>query len=123
MVAFNGLDPRLRDHAQATVEYAQRLGISPEITSVRRYQAEQAALYKKRQAGRWPFPVAVPGTSAHQYGVAWDSRVKPEHQALWTAVRRAMGWFVPDNDVIHAEYPGWQQYASSLRRTQAGAWW
>jgi hypothetical protein len=115
VVSFTGLDERLRARAEATVAYALKLGVRVEVTSVRRYQAEQVRLYQKRQAGRWPYPVAVPGTSAHQYGVGWDSVVAPAQMPLWTAIRRAMGWTVPDNDDIHAEYPGWQQYSDSLR--------
>lgn len=115
MLSFVGLDPRIRNHAEATVEYARRLGIPVEVTSVRRYEAEQRALRKKWEAGKWPYPVAQVGQSAHQWGVAWDSTVKPEHQATWDAIRRAMGWLVPSGDIVHAEVPGWRSYSSGLR--------
>lgn len=115
MIAFLGLDPRLRPYAEATVEYARKLGIAVEVTSVRRTADEQRALRRKYEAGKWPYPVAEVGQSAHQWGVAWDSTVDPKHQATWDAIRRAMGWRVPSGDIVHAEVPGWQSYSSGLR--------
>lgn len=117
MLAFAGIDPRLRDHAEATVTYANRLGISPVVTSVRRSASEQGRLYANWKAGLNKYPVAPVGSSAHQYGVAWDSTVPPQHQALWNAIRRAMGWTVPDGDEVHAEYPNWAAYKPALRYT------
>jgi LAS superfamily LD-carboxypeptidase LdcB len=97
------------------VLYGQKLGLSVEVTSARRVQAEQQRLYAQYLAGRSSYPVAAPGQSAHQYGVAWDSTVPPAQQETWNAVRRAFGWLVPTNDLIHAEVPGWQSYRSGLR--------
>lgn len=79
--------------------------------------AEQASLYADWKAGLRKWPAAEPGESAHQYGVAWDSTVPPEWLPVWTAIRRAFGWAVYDNDPNHAEYPGWQGYKQYLRQT------
>lgn len=42
------------------------------ITSALRDSATQARLYAEWKAGRSPFPVAKPGTSAHEVGWAFD---------------------------------------------------
>jgi LAS superfamily LD-carboxypeptidase LdcB len=114
VIAFTGLDPRLKDHATQTVAYANRLGIRPAVISVRRSYGEQLKLYTDYKAGLRQWPAAPPGQSAHEYGVAWDSTVPRAQLATWTAVRRAFGWFVPDGDPNHAEYPGWSAYRSQL---------
>lgn len=108
MIAFTGIDPRLRERAELTVLYAQRLGIPVEVTSVRRTEGEQRKLYAKFQAGKAKYPTAPPGTSAHQFGVAWDSVVPERWLPTWTAIRRAMGWKVSESDIIHAEAPNWR---------------
>lgn len=115
MLAFAGIDPRLRAHAEATVAYAAKFGIVPNIVSVRRNAGEQAKLYANYQAGLSRWPAEPPGESAHQYGVAWDSTVKPEHQETWNAIRRAFGWIVPPQDIPHAHYPNWRAVRSALR--------
>ena len=55
----------------------------------------------------------LPGDSAHQYGLAFDSSfaadVKPQLMPLWVQVRRAVGFRVPDNDEVHAEVNGWRE--------------
>lgn len=117
MITLAGIDPRLRAHAEATVAYAERLGLSPVVTSVRRSASEQARLLANWKAGLNKYPVAPVGQSAHQYGVAWDSTVPPDQQALWNAIRRAMGWMVPEGDIVHAEYPNWAAYKPALRYT------
>lgn len=120
-----GLHPQLRAHAQATIDYARRLGLRPEVTSVYRTVDFQRRLYENHLAckragvaGRHvqlnpgmscAWPANPPGFSAHNHHLAWDSTVPPEHQDAWNAIRRGFGWRVPASDVIHAEYPGWQQ--------------
>lgn len=115
MIALAGLDARLRPYAERAIEYAHRLGVTVEVTSVRRSEDEQRRLYQRWLAGKNRYPVARPGESAHQYGAAWDSTVKPEHQDLWNAIRRAFGWNVPGNDLVHAELPDWDAWRSALR--------
>lgn len=46
------------------------------VTSVRRTREEQAKLYAAYLAGRNPYPVAPPGRSAHEHGLAWDMDVR-----------------------------------------------
>ena len=62
-----GLAPALR---AALARAEQLLGMRVPITSARRSRAEQAALWARRFRNR--FPVARPGTSKHELGLAVD---------------------------------------------------
>lgn len=70
---FSGLQSWLRPYASALVAYFPRLT----ITSVRRSRTQQLALWYNRHNN--PYPVAPPGTSKHELGLAWDM-VGPEDQ-------------------------------------------
>jgi LAS superfamily LD-carboxypeptidase LdcB len=58
------------------------------VTSVYRSFTEQLALYRNR--ARNPYPVAPPGSSKHNYGLAWDM-VGPRQQ-LENAGRVWQSW-------------------------------
>lgn len=107
MLGFAGMDYRLRKHAEATVAYAEALGLKVNIISVRRNEAEQRKLFENWKAGINKWPAEPPGHSAHQYGVAFDATVPPSQQAEWDRVRRGFGWRIYANDPPHAEYPDW----------------
>lgn len=107
MLAFAGMDSRLRSHAEATVAAAEREGIKPNIISVRRNAGEQQKLRQAYLSGTSRWPAEQVGLSSHQWGVGWDATVKPEHQARWNQIRAAFGWKLYANDPPHAEYPGW----------------
>lgn len=124
MVKLAGIHPELRAHAEATVRYAQSFGLRPIITSVyrsldfqRRLRANYELCLRRGVAGRHvslspglscAYPANRPGESAHNFGLAWDSDLPAEQLQLWTEIRRAFGWKVPEGDLIHAEYPGWR---------------
>lgn len=127
MIAFRGLDTQLRPYADLAMQIAQQEGLKePIVTSVFRSLDFQRKLRENWERcvaeGAFPsdrsfapgmscrWPANKPGDSAHNFGVAWDSWVPPEHMPLWVAIRRYVGWHVPDNDVIHAELPNWRQY-------------
>ena len=126
MIAFRGLHQQLRPYADAAMQLAQQYKISPTVTSVTRsleLQAKLRANWERCVAeGHYPssksygpglsckWPANRPGDSGHNYGLAWDSWVPPEQMALWTAIRRHIGWDVPEHDQIHAELPNWRQY-------------
>lgn len=69
----SGLEPWLRPYAQYLVALFPRL----RVTSVRRSRTEQIRLYRARRNN--PYPVAPPGLSKHEYGLAWDM-VGPREQ-------------------------------------------
>lgn len=66
MSSFSGLQPWLRPYAAAMASYFPGLT----ITSVRRSRTEQLRLWHNRHNN--PYPVAPPGTSKHERGLAWD---------------------------------------------------
>ena len=92
------------------LEAARLNGLKPVITSTYRSRSEQLKLYRDYLAGRSPWPANPPGTSGHQYGLAWDSWVPDAQLPLWTTIREAAGFRVPPNDVIHAEVPDWPAF-------------
>jgi D-alanyl-D-alanine carboxypeptidase len=122
-VALRGLDSRIRPAAEYTLQLARQYGLTPEITSVFRTNQQQSSLYQTFLAGKAEYPANPPGLSAHEYGMAWDSVVPAAQQPLWTAIRQAVGWRVPPNDVIHAEVPNWWNYVvlSAANRAKIAA--
>ncbi len=93
--AFSGLQRWLQPYAQFLWEHFPRL----QVTSVRRALSTQLALWNNRAHNR--YPVAPPGHSAHEYGLAFDM-VGPREQlyaagALWNR----MGGFWSPVDEIH----------------------
>jgi hypothetical protein len=124
-LALRGLHPDLMPFADYCLSWADYYGVKIRVTSVLRDSERQAELRRVYEAclargeSIWPgnpnpdcrFPANRPGDSAHEYGLAWDS--EPEDPRLtewWVAVRRAVGWHVPENDLVHAELPSWRSY-------------
>lgn len=75
------------------------------ITSVRRSPGLQAKLWRRRQAGQHPYPVAPPGQSLHEYGLAWDMVASDAELARLGRIWERMGhrWGGRFNDNIHFE--------------------
>src|SRR5690348_7614135 len=115
---FAGLHPGLKPYAEYAMQIAKFNGIRPYVTSVARTWADQAKLYANYIAGKSRYPANAPGDSAHQPrtvaglegALAFDSTVPPEQQDAWDAIRRYVGFRVPENDRIHAELPEWRSY-------------
>lgn len=84
MSVLAGLDPRLRPLAEAAVSALRAAGYNPQVTSGRRSITSQTRLYRLYLAGRHPYPVARPGTSLHELGLAWDMvTAHPEVVGPW----------------------------------------
>jgi len=62
----------LVDGIDRLIDAAARAGILAHVTSAVRTHAQQRALYRRYLAGMNPYPVAKPGTSAHELGLAVD---------------------------------------------------
>lgn len=110
--SLNSLVPELRDAAAELVAACAQAGLSPRITSTRRSYAQQKTLYQKFITGRWPYPVAVPGTSAHEFGIAFDMVTEPydalaDAGATWEAWGGV--WGGRYGDPIHFELPGFKR--------------
>jgi hypothetical protein len=119
-----GLHPEVRPYAEFAMAVARHFKINPTITSVKRSWANQERLratYERclaagtfGQPGECRWPANRPGDSSHQWGLSFDSWVPDEQMPAWVAIRRWVGFTVPDKDVIHAEVPNWRQYRPML---------
>jgi len=107
-VSLSGLVDEIRDAAReldAAVAYS---GLVGRFTSTYRSRSEQERLYRAYISGRHNYPVAPPGSSAHEYGEAFDYVVSPpEYQRdvglTWVSWGGEWGGAA---DVVHFELPG-----------------
>ena len=76
-ISINSLVPELQPFCRELVRVAGANRLEPRITSTRRSLQEQRDLYARFLRGANPFPVAAPGTSAHETGEAFDLLVTP----------------------------------------------
>lgn len=103
------LDPRWRPWADWLLSQAP----SAQVTSTYRSSTQQRRIYRRSQAGLHAYPVAPPGKSMHEIGMALDMiDDDAELRRLGTIWRKAGGVWGGDADPIHFE-PG----PSMLRRT------
>lgn len=72
MPGLAGVYPPLRAGIEQLLRVANANGIPARVTSGVRTHAQQRALYRRYLAGMNPYPVAPPGTSDHEYGLAVD---------------------------------------------------
>lgn len=101
---FNGLRAELRPAARALYDEARRRGWAPRVTSVYRSRALQARLYRRWRAGRLPFPAAPPGTSLHEYGLAFDLVVRwLDDQTVLGRLWKSWGGRWYPSDAVHFE--------------------
>lgn len=113
---FEDLIPELQPFANALVYASGAAGYSPRVTSTRRTRTTQARLYRRFQAGRSAYPAAPPGTSAHEFGYAFDMVTSPmealsEVGAYWEEIGGV--WGGRNRDPIHFEFPGFVAPAPS----------
>jgi hypothetical protein len=92
-----GLVPELRPFARALVGGFPGL----RVTSVRRSRTEQIRLWRTR--ARNPYPVAPPGQSLHEYGLAWDMVGPLETLRRAGLTWKSWGGHWSPADVIHFE--------------------
>jgi hypothetical protein len=97
MSAFGGLQPSLRPWAQRLLSSFPGL----HVTSVRRSRATQTRLWNNRH--RNPYPVAPPGQSLHEYGLAFDLVGDPDQLAAAGRVWNSWGGHWSSVDRIHFE--------------------
>lgn len=128
MIALRGLHPEIRRGAEEALRWAEAYQIPVTVTSGHRTWAEQQWLrtrYERclargeRIAPSNPnaacrYPANQPGDSAHNWRLAWDSWVPAPYVEAWKAIRRWVGFTVPDGDVVHAELPEWRAYTAYL---------
>lgn len=106
---FEELIPELRDFGLQLLDVAARAGVGLTVTSTLRTHSVQARLYRKFLRGETKYPVAPPGSSAHEYGYAFDAVSQPrEYQADFGQVWRDWGGVWSPKDDVHFEYPGFR---------------
>jgi hypothetical protein len=106
--SLDALSPELRDAARSLVDIAGRAGALPRVTSTLRSHSQQVRLYSNYLAGRAIYPVAFPGTSAHEYGEAFDVVLTPmewlsDLGQVWESWGGTWGGA---RDPVHFELPG-----------------
>lgn len=115
--SLSSLQPELRPFAEELVNAAGASGLQPRVTSTRRTYAQQKALYDRYLRGEQQYPVARPGTSAHEFGWAFDMVVTPMDYLIdvgyyWIQMGGVWGGRPTRSgsgyDPVHFEYPGWR---------------
>jgi len=101
------LIPDLQPAAKSLVDLAGRARVQPRVTSTLRSHEQQTRLYRAFLRGETHYPVAPPGTSAHEYGYAFDMIAATQSDlhdlgAVW----RSWGGVWSAQDEVHFEYPG-----------------
>lgn len=109
----------LQPFAERLVQLGGRAGVQPRVTSTLRSHTQQKRLYAAFTRGETHYPVAPPGTSAHEFGFAFDmvaATVEDLHDlgSVW----RSWGGVWSPNDEVHFQYPGFSVPATRLSDVQ-----
>ncbi len=103
-----GLQDSVSANLATAMAQAAEAGLKPVITEMFRTYEDQATLYANRASN--PYPVAAPGNSAHESGLAVDISVKGLSGEQWTLLKQIMtlnGFSQPvANDAVHWVYSG-----------------
>ncbi len=107
-ISISSLVPELQPYCSELVRIAGENGLVPRLTSTRRSIQEQRELYARYLRGANPFPVARPGTSAHETGEAFDMLVTPVDYlpALGELWQSWGGQWGGNRDPVHFQLPG-----------------
>lgn len=101
---FGGLQTWLIPYAEYLYATADYNGLAPRVTSVFRSRQKQAVLYDRYLRGNHPLPVAPPGRSKHQFGLAFDM-VTSNQEAIGAFWQRMGGTWGGSSDPVHFEVP------------------
>ena len=107
-ISISALVPELQPYCRELVSIAGENRLAPRLTSTRRSLQEQRDLYDRYLRGINPYPVAAPGSSAHETGEAFDLLVTPvdylqDLGAIWKSWGGAWGG---NRDPVHFQLPG-----------------
>ena len=100
------LDPQVRPYFQWLLDVGHWLGLNPRVTSARRSRADQARLYAAYQRGENRYPVARPGTSLHELGLALDL-VSKDNELLGRYWKQYIGGRWTPRDAVHYDVGNW----------------
>lgn len=96
-----GMQSWLAPYAGWLLQLLSANGIRYTINSVYRSRAEQQALYDRYVRGLAKYPVAVPGTSKHELGLAMDINTFPDVNAQLGRIWVSMGGRWSASDKVH----------------------
>src|SRR4051812_19633208 len=102
---FGGLSDEARNSLMPALDELRRAGIKFNVTSAFRSPEKQAALYANRASN--PYPVAPPGSSTHEKGLAADIALTDEGQrdkATQILTSHGWNWRLGAKDRVHYEY-------------------
>jgi N-acetylmuramoyl-L-alanine amidase len=111
LVSFDDLNVELGDAAfpfvppagkEALRKAIEKRGIKMVVNSAYRTLAQQMLLHNDKKKGLNPNPVAAPGRSNHQSGLALDI----EDRDGWESFLEPLGWEPLANDPPHVDYQG-----------------
>lgn len=108
-----GYQPEVRAAEERLARLARRAGITFVVTSRFRSIEKQTALFKRWKKGLSKFPVAVPGLSTHNYGVAFDA-VSNNQSRLGALAREAGLIWAGKNDVVHFQFATQADWSQAL---------
>ncbi len=101
MAGFGGLQPDMKTRAIALVRGLRANGWRVTVTSGYRSLSAQARLYAAR--GQNPYPVAPPGCSWHQRGLAID--LVTDYPDLEGAAEEFGLYWAGERDPVHFQLP------------------
>jgi hypothetical protein len=93
-----------KPYGRYLLDVAVYYGLNPRVTSAYRSFKEQETLYLRRQRGEHPLPVAPPGGSMHNYGLAIDL-VSDNNEALGRMWQSLGGVWGGKADPVHFAAP------------------
>lgn len=112
------LHPNIKAASAAIVKQAKRYGIKVTITSTVRTKAQQKLLTTSGNK----YPVATPGRSQHEYGLAVDMVANPWSggQEIIAAWWKSVGGYHDWSDAVHFAAFSPQQWAALLGQVEVG---
>jgi hypothetical protein len=113
--SLSSLVPEMQPWARRLVDVATRAGVGGRVTSTYRTLGTQTRLYNAYLAGQAPYPVARPGTSAHEFRMAFDyAAPSQQDQSDLGQVWESWGgvWGGRFGDPVHFEWPGFKAPAT-----------
>lgn len=102
---FSGLDPAAQQNLMLALDELRKNRIPFNVTSAFRSPEKQAELWANRANN--PYPVAKPGSSFHERGLAADIALTDEkHRTTANRILSKYGWIqpLPDRDRVHYQF-------------------
>lgn len=94
---------------------AAMMGFQARVTSGYRSTKKQAELYRRYQAGLMPYPVAPPGSSLHEKGLALDI-VSTDTQKLVALLTSAGLSWAGEDDPVHFQLAALKSQAKAKKK-------